>query len=220
MIVVSGPGGWSAAGSGVVIKTGKDASYVLSCCHLFSSQYPAASYRIRVRAPYDVPAPARNVGVRLVSRSEKLDLSLIYLPVGPLPYVAPVAPTGHQVGPKLLSVGYDHPSSGFPRGGKLGAVETTVHVVRDDGTITTTREPPFPGRSGGPLLDGARTVGICSYRGKYNRWGPFDHGGFVSLSAIHTFLGWRRAPRVVEQIVPGNVLGNSCPGGICPLPGR
>lgn len=111
---------------------------------------------------------------------------------------------------QTLSVGYDHPISRFPRGGLLGAVETTVSVVRDDGTIVTTREPPFPGRSGGPLLDGSLVVGICSFRGKPSRFGPFDHRGFVSLRAIHSFPGRNSRPRGVEEIVPGE--GGSLPG--------
>src|SRR5579872_711546 len=153
----------SHGGSATVIYSVQGRTLLLSCGHCFSSQADRQK-RIEIVAPSPAPgaSPVRTGGIRLVAADAKLDLSLIEMGYGPLPYVCPVAasPTPGVA----LSVGYDEM--------KLPPQKRPAHIVPplSGPDSTFTKERPWHGRSGGALIDPAgQQIGVVSaYTGPSN----------------------------------------------------
>jgi hypothetical protein len=161
----------SHGGSGTVIATTQHHTFILSCAHAF--QAGDALKPIHIDGE-QIPAGAP----RLVAVDYEHDLSLIEIPAGNAPHVAPVAGPGHKPSAHLLSVGYDEM--------RLPATERPAHIVKTDGDITWTREPPWHGRSGGALLDLDQGVLIGVVSGYVNY--PEGPGLYVSHRDIGLFL--------------------------------
>jgi Trypsin-like peptidase domain len=164
----------SHGGSGTVIATTASHTYILSCAHAFQAEDAVKPIQIDGQ---QVPAGPP----RLVAVDYEHDLSLIEIPAGNAPNVAPVAGPGHKPSAHLLSVGYDEM--------RLPATERPVHIVKTDNDITWTREPPWHGRSGGALLDLDQGVLIGVVSGYVNY--PEGPGLYVSHRDIGIFLEQR-----------------------------
>ncbi len=172
----------SHGASCTVIWTGQGRSILLGCAHAFEGR--DRDKRITIQAPALQGGQSAAGGIRLVKIDYRLDLSLVELPAGPLPYVAPVAPRGFRPG-RCISAGFD--SMRLP--GTVAAVD-----LLDTGPAWThTRQIPWPGRSGGALLDADTgwLIGVvhgfeCSPLGKPR---PGDRGIYVSHAAVLQFLG-------------------------------
>jgi hypothetical protein len=161
----------SHGGSGTVIATTGHRTFILSCAHAFQAGDALKPIQIDgEQVPVGVP--------RLVAVDYEHDLSLIEIPAGNAPNVAPVAGPGHRPSPHLLSVGYDEM--------RLPATQRPAHIVKTDSDITWTREPPWHGRSGGALLDLDQGVliGVVSGYVSY----PEGPGLYVSHRDIGFFL--------------------------------
>lgn len=183
----------SHGGSGIVIATSRQRTYLLSAAHMFEGK--DANKAIRLQVPVPRPEGQKQVGIWLVALDRKADLALLEMNYGPLPYLAPVAPINHQLRRKqwLLSVGYDEMK-------KPPRMRWTKYAG-SFGHLSYTETPPWHGRSGGALLDmqTGYTVGVVS---GYERPYPQGRGRYVSLSAIHAFLQRVLSPKVIEQRVP------------------
>ncbi len=191
----------SHGASGTVIQTAPGRSLILSCAHAFEGRDRARP--LVIDAPTAAPAgTSRAVGIRLLAVDERLDLSLIELGDGPLPYCCPVAPAGFTPGGRVLSVGYD--AMRYP------AVQEWATLLGSTGGTTYTREQPRPGRSGGALLDLDAGCLIGVVQG-YETAGP-RRGMYVSHQAILSFLGRPATgpPR------PAPVLSLPAPPALCP----
>jgi hypothetical protein len=176
----------SHGGSGTVIATGQNWSYILTVAHCFEG--PPKPIRVLVPKPTKGDPP-QNVGIQVIGLDRGLDLALLKLNAGPLPYVSPVAPPGYRPQAACLSVGYD---DGWKR------VRLPATIIEQGGTRLWTKESPWLGRSGGALLDGSYLVGVV--RAYTNRSGdnhpqrdqvindPGRKGQYVSHAAIVTFL--------------------------------
>jgi hypothetical protein len=161
----------SHGGSGTVIATTASHTYVLSCAHAFQAE--------DARKPIQIDGEQVPAGLpRLVAVDYEHDLSLIEIPAGNAPNVAPVGGPGHKPSARLLSVGYDEM--------RLPATQRPVHIVKTDSDITWTREPPWHGRSGGALLDLEQGVLIGVVSGYVNY--PEGPGLYVSHRDIGLFL--------------------------------
>lgn len=173
--------------SGTVIATSAGQSLILSCAHAF--QGSDRNKPLAVDAPCPAPGAAQKVGVQLLAVDHQADLSLIRLNAGPLPYVAPVAPSGAR--PAVCwSVGYDEM--------KLPPTMRVVRIKGYEGSRTLTYERPWHGRSGGGLFaqQSGYLVGVVSgYTGPPTRHEVFPGsvGIYASHSAILRFLN-RHAP--------------------------
>jgi hypothetical protein len=169
----------SHGGSGTVIETRPGRSLILSAAHLFSG-----SNRYK-RMTFDMPSPApgqaQRVESRLLALDSQMDLSLIEIDVGPLPYVCAVAPQGYRPG-ECISVGYDNM--------RLPPQKRPAHIASQSGPTTFTRERPWHGRSGGALIDRSRgyLVGVVS---GYSS----TRGVYASHSAVLSFLARSRDGR-------------------------
>jgi len=161
----------SHGGSGTVIATTGTRTFILSCAHAFQAGDALKPIQIDgEQVPAGLP--------RLVAVDYEHDLSLIEIPAGNAPNVAPVAGPGHRPSPRLLSVGYDEM--------RLPATQRPAHIVKTDSDITWTREPPWHGRSGGALLDLDQGVLIGVVSGYVNY--PEGPGLYVSHRDIGLFL--------------------------------
>jgi hypothetical protein len=212
----------SHGGSGTAIATGEGWTLILSCAHCFEG--PDRTRPIVLDMPHNAPGLHKKVGVRVlqVGRTETVDLSLIKLNAGPVPYVTPISPLANHPR-ECWSVGYDEL--------KIPAKCRPARIVGQEGSRTLTDARPWHGRSGGPLIDKETgfLVGVCSaYTGpsdgvEYRRG---EHGIYVSLPAIHAFLvkagvmrpsaGDAEDPFAPELRRPRPF---PCPGGSCPIPG-
>jgi hypothetical protein len=163
--------------SATVITTAPGRSLLLGCAHAFQGN--SRSKPLTLDLPSPRPGPPQRLGVRLIAVDGGLDLSLIELTDGPLPYVAPVAPAGWRPAPECLSVGYD--------GMKLPPQRRPAHLLGSDGRTTYTRERPWHGRSGGALLD-AETGFLIGVVQGYETSGQ-QRGMYVAHSRILQFLG-------------------------------
>lgn len=173
----------SHGGSGTVIATGEGWSLILSCAHCFQGGDARKPIALDVPVNWS-KAPPKKVGVQLLGVQPADDLALLKLGYGPLPFVAPVAPSGFKPG-VCWSVGYDEMA--------LPPQCRPAHVLSVSGNVTWTRERPWHGRSGGGLID-QRTgylVGVVSgYTGPKNRVEvqPGAQGVYASHPAILRFL--------------------------------
>jgi Trypsin-like peptidase domain len=189
----------SHGGSGTVIATGDGWTLILSCSHCFAGK--DRDRPIEIDMPHHAPGPPRKVGVQLLKAGywKSVDLSLIKLNAGPVPYVTPIGPVSLQAR-DCWSVGFDEL--------KMPAVcrPATIVDVRGGDVLTDAR--PWHGRSGGALID-KRTgylVGVCSsYSGPrdHAEYRPGCHGVYVSLPTIRTFLSQagvlKDEPRPIED---------------------
>lgn len=166
----------SHGASGTVVSTGPGLTWVLTCAHAF--QGPYRTRRIVVDAPAPRGGAARSGGIRLVRADDRLDLALVELRAGPLPFCCPIAPPGHRAG-RLASVGY----AGMRRPASVRIATPAGATINEQ----FTRERPAHGMSGGALVDvdaGAlvgTTIGFET--------APPGRGVYTSLRAIHAFLG-------------------------------
>jgi hypothetical protein len=221
--------------SATVVYTAQDKSYILGCGH-------GETPRDRVkRHTFDMPNPnpgPRHNGIvtRVVAVDYERDLSLIEINVGPLPYVAPIAPPDWKPG-KLVSCGYDIMEAGSAAGnppirrtygsegtplpklnGKDRPLQYPVTIAKVQGMQTLTHEKPWHGRSGGGLIDvdSGYLYGVCS------GYGP-DQGIYVSLASIHKFLtmnGYEQLlgngnggqpQQIIQQTAPNSAVGAVSP---------
>src|SRR5262249_12887434 len=112
---------------------------------------------------------------------------------GPFFYF-PVAPPGHEPGPKLVSLGYDNMA--WPVTSKSATLLVT------EGNWTFTREKPWHGRSGGALIDvQARVlIGVVhGYEVKAN-----GRGVYISHAGIRAILArqWKAGPPAPPPVQP------------------
>lgn len=184
----------SHGGSGTIIGTGEGWTLILSCGHCFNGDGRNKAISVEMAHPsptgpvvdrHKTSLPEQKVGVNLLAVDRSLDLSLIRVNVGPVPYVSPVAPVGYQTDPDCWSCGFDEMS--FPLHAR------PAKIVRIVGTRTETDARPWHGRSGGGLIEkkGGYLVGVCSaYSGPKNHaeYMRGETGIYVSLPAIHKFL--------------------------------
>jgi len=174
----------SHGGSGTVIATEPGRTWILTCAHLFAGPGDRARPLV-ILSPSNRPvAPPRRVGPRLVAIRDALDLALLHLPDGPLPFWAPVPPAHYRPDTFCWSVGYDEmrrPPQVRP-----------ARIVSVEGSRYLTDARPWHGRSGGALLE-ARTgylVGVVTaYRGMKGPRGPRGPRGADPL-----FDRWERDP--------------------------
>jgi len=193
--------------SATIIHTEQGKSYALGCGHAYDPEHGQDMSRRRSKIDFAVP-PGWPVGqktpleCRVLALDRNLDLSLIAIPFGPLPYVCPVEP--YIPGSRIISIGYDEMKMPITTrwATVLGSNVGIFGGRTSDQNILFTREPPWHGRSGGALMDYDRwrLVGVCSaYAGSPRAarvespaGGP---GIYVSSTAIWGFLqraGWRQ----------------------------
>lgn len=223
----------SHGGSATVIQTTHGRSILLSCAHCFEGA--DRTKKLTLDLPSPAPGPPQRILVNLLAVDYRADLSLIAVSTGPLPYVAPVSPTG-AAGVSVVSVGYDRM--------KLPPTVARVTIVSQGQHMTYTRERPIPGRSGGGLFDWEQgvLVGVCHGFEVL----PNGRGMYVGSRAINTFLA-RHATYLIppaQQVSPRRVAPGPlplappvpqapqwpspygapeqglpyCPDGNCPLP--
>lgn len=181
--------------TGAVIESRQDYSLILSCGHGFrQGGQDLRSRPIALDFPQAdgcVMPPARGKP-RLVACDFAADLSLILLPAGPLPSV-PLAGKGPTPGRKCWSCGYDEMRWAD------GPLVAAADVIRDDGRIITTRQIPWHGRSGGPLIDchALELVGVVQgYEQTMSGYGP---GRYVNGSTIRRFVAQWSAGGTQDQ---------------------
>jgi hypothetical protein len=223
--------------SGVVIWTEQGRTLIATAAHGFQGYEqvmgpngrpmrgrPMKDVPLTIRAPIPQRGnqPNQKVGVKLLSVDHNLDLALVELNAGPLPYVCPVAPKGHRPA-RAVSVGYDH--------GEEPMVVAPATLIGSDGQRTYTRENPVPGRSGGAIMDPDQNVllGCCT---GFETQGP-RRGIYSSLDALWSFLDHYNGrpvvseqreqrqqgrPRVQEYREPKHYQRTQpyCPDGQCP----
>jgi hypothetical protein len=183
------------------IWTSQGRSFFLGCGHGYSQ--PGETRKPIV---LDVPSPSvgdpqRTGGIRLVALDVDLDLSLVEVLAGPMPYVAPVAPVDRQTR-LALSCGYDN----MRLPGDASPLWRYAHIVSQNREVTYTQERPWHGRSGGGLIDAdtGELIGTCiGYETEFQR-----RGMYTNLRAIHAFL-----ERFYQQSNSGNWRA---PGGQAP----
>lgn len=162
--------------SATIIKSEKGKSVLLGCAHGFNRNERNPTIRL------DVPVPEgtepRKADIKLLAVDHDIDLSLILLEDGPLPYVAPVAPPGYKPGTNILSVGYD--------GMEWPAKKLPNTILGTSPNTTFTKERPGHGRSGGALLDADKGYVIGVVQG-YEIGGQ-RRGLYISHAAILRFL--------------------------------
>jgi len=198
----------SHGASATVIETSQGRSLLLGCGHAYMGEIRAKPMTVDVQSPNTDGTP-KKAAIRLLAVDYQADLSLVELGDGPLAYVAPVAPAGHQ--PRLaISAGYDDMT--WPATVRLAT------ILRTGARDTMTRERPWHGRSGGGLID-AETgylIGVVSgYTGPKNRQEvyPGSTGVYVSHEAVLRFLQ-KHASGALDRVP--SVPANPCPGGRCP----
>jgi hypothetical protein len=195
--------------SGTVIQTGAGRSLVLTCAHAFQGADRAKALTLDV--PTDRPqGSTRPAAMRVLAVDYDLDLTLIELETGPLPFVAPVAPAAHRLSAALVSAGYDEM--------RLPATVRRATPVAVAPTVLFTRERPWHGRSGGGLLDGPYLVGtVIGYE-----TGGERRGIYTSHAAVRRFLaralpgGSEPGPRLEAMPLPSRPWlrpAEPCPGG-------
>lgn len=176
----------SHGGSATAIATGDGWTLVLSCAHCFDGN--SRTKPVALDMPHPAPGEPKHVGITVlaVGRTDDVDLSLLKLNVGPVPYVTPVAPVGHKgIGADCWSIGFDEMR--FP------VTQKPAKIVGAWGNNYKTDSRPWHGRSGGALIE-KRTgylLGVVSaYTDPRNHadYHPGEHGIYVSLPAIHRFL--------------------------------
>jgi hypothetical protein len=203
----------SHGASATVIYTEEGRTLLLGCAHAYRGA--DRTKKMKIDVPVPSPGPVKNHTITLIAVDYDLDLSLVELKDGPLPYVCPVAPKGHQPSRNVLSAGYDEM--------KWPATQKKATIVAQAESTTYTREKPWHGRSGGGLIDLDGNVLIGVVQG-YEVDGP-QRGMYVSHAAIVRFLAakWSPQPQPRPQYLPREFYQSyplqprgGCPGGHCP----
>jgi hypothetical protein len=184
----------SHGASATVIQTGQGQTYLLGCAHAFEGANRTKP--IIVDAPSPLTGQPQQVGVQLVALDPRLDLSLVRINAGPLPYVCAVAPQGWQPRGNVLSVGYD----------QMRRPATAKHatIVGYGGMKTYTMEIPWHGRSGGALIDMDAGALIGVVHG-FESNPATRRGIYVSHQAVLSFLRGQQGgapPMVYERREP------------------
>lgn len=177
----------SHGASATVIATAPGKSYLLCCAHAFEGR--DRTRPIAVDTPSPLAAGPLNPGVRLLAVDYALDLSLIEVAAGPLPYCCPVAPAGHRPSGRVISAGYDEMR--LTADGRPPAVRVAT-VLGTSGNVTWTREVPWHGRSGGGLIDADAGVLIGVVQGY--EVGGRNRGMYVSHAAVLAFTARAGCP--------------------------
>jgi hypothetical protein len=187
--------------TGTVIATGPGESWILTCGHAFEGAGRGKAITVDAPAPQAGHARQDKTGIALAKLDYRADLALVRLPLGPLPFVAPVASEPPRPGETLLAVG--HAKMGWPSNLRR------VRVIDLSGPWLHTLEKPTPGDSGGPVLNSrGEVVGTCTgFEG-----GPGGRGMYVSLAVIRSFMFADSSPPTGENPFPG--------GQAWPSPGR
>lgn len=173
----------SHGASATVIWTGDGQSWILGCAHAYEGASRTKPMTFDMPAPEGgQPKPARS---HLMACDYGLDLTLVKIDAGPLPYVCHVADPGTRPGRNVLSAGYDDM--------KMPATVRTATITGTSGTTTWTRERPWHGRSGGALIDAdaGRLIGVVQgYTGPKSRAEvvPGANGMYVSHATIINFM--------------------------------
>jgi hypothetical protein len=195
----------SHGASATVIYTENGRSLLLGCAHAYEGKSRTKPMKIDVPVPS--AGPVKNHTITLLAVDYDLDLSLVELKDGPLPYVCPVAPKGHTPSRNLLSAGYDDM--------KWPATQKRATIVAQAESTTFTREKPWHGRSGGGLIDLDNNVLVGVVQG-YEVTGP-QRGMYVSHKAILAFLTKATQPQKPRPPPPPSYLPPSFyqaqPGG-------
>ncbi len=204
----------SHGASATVIQTAPGRTLLLSCGHAFEG--PDARKKITVDMPAPTAGAPSAVGVRLLHVDYRLDLSLIEVPAGPVPYVCSVASPGHRP-TRAISAGYDEMR--ITQDGRPSVVKWAT-LLGTTGNVTWTREIPWHGRSGGALIDADTGVLIGVVQG-YEEGGN-ARGMYVSHQAIIQFLTAASRPgpvpvRPEEPVYRYGQPRQECPGGVCPI---
>lgn len=166
----------SHGASGTVVQTSQDSSYILTCAHAFRGADRTLAIRLDVPVSGLAVRP-RLVRPRIVALDYRLDLALIHLAAGPLPYVCAIAPASALSVRRALSVGYDEM--------KLPPVVRSATVLDSGPELLYTQEKPWHGRSGGALINGqGQLIGVVQ---GYEVSGQ-QRGIYASPAAIAAFL--------------------------------
>ena len=214
--------------SGVCIHTQPGASWIISAAHGWDDEASLRKeIKIDVLSPKGTALPKLLGKPKLLSVNHVSDLVLIYLPMGPLPYIAHVAPPGMKlVGRSVLSVGFDE-------------MKETPTLAMDkikgaDRDWITTFGHPWYGRSGGALLDTESgflvgvTHGFFVVRGPGGQRVPGDgiycsHVNILALCAAYKVPVAARMPqasaapvRPCPKMCPRGGCDGDCPDGCCP----
>jgi hypothetical protein len=194
----------SHGASATVIHTEPGRTLLLGCAHAYRGGDRHKRHVIDAPAPL---AGAKSTGgrIRVLAVDHRLDLSLVEIPEGPLPYVCPVAPAGHRPSADILSAGYDEM--------RVPRTERRATLAGSGPAVTYTREKPWHGRSGGALIDlrAGRLIGVV--QGYEVPPGGGGRGIYASHDAVLRFL-YGGLPRRAEAS-PGGFPGLAlpCPGG-------
>jgi hypothetical protein len=192
----------SHGASATVIHTEKGRSLLLGCAHAYQGKDRTKQMALDIPTPDKPTAPKQNA-ITLLAVDYELDLSLVELKDGPLPYVCPVAPKNHRPSRNILSVGYDEM--------KWPSTQKAATILGSTATHTFTRERPWHGRSGGALIDLENSYVIGVVQG-YETSGE-RRGMYVSLEAIHKFLTKAQG---TQKSSPKACPDGTCPNGQCP----
>ena len=197
----------SAGGSGTIIATGEGWTLVLTCAHCFEGKL--RSVPVALDMPHHAPGAPKKVGITVlaVGRTQDVDLALLKVNTGPVPYVLPVAPVGYKPQGKCASIGFDEM--------KFPVKNRPAQIVGYSGNITYTDFLPFHGRSGGALANGGYLIGVVSayesspghdarraYANGTHENTPGKRGMYVSLPAIHRFLASAGVMKADPNILP------------------
>ena len=201
----------SHAASATVIHTEQGRSLLLGCANAYEGA--ARTKKMKIDVPVPSAGPVKNHAITLLAVDYDLDLSLVEIKDGPLPYVCPAAPKGYRPSQQLLSAGYDEM--------KWPATQRGATIIAQDQATTYTREKPWHGRSGGALID-LQTGYVIGVVQGYEVTGP-QRGMYVSHAAIVRFLSKTTQPQQQPQYLPPDFYktyplqsGGGCPGGRCP----
>jgi hypothetical protein len=177
----------SHGASATVIWSNERKSYLLGCAHAYQGK--DAYKKMVIDVPSSSSGQKAANGIRLVALDYRLDLSLVEMNVGGLIYL-PVAPEGHKIPQRLVSIGYDNM--------KWPATRVWADLVGEDAIRFYTKQIPWHGRSGGALADpqGPYLVGVVQgYEMSGSRPG---RGIYANHRAILYFLsknGWSAKKR-------------------------
>jgi hypothetical protein len=163
--------------SGVVIWTEQGRSLILTAGHGFAGQQRNRPIVLDLFPRRGVPMPAKRGPIRVLQVDYELDLVLIELPAGPVPFHSPVAPRGYRT-PYALSVGFDKM--------RIPPVVVPTTLLGTDGPRQYTVQRPEHGRSGGPLLDARQNFTLGTVIGYELR--PGGRGIYTSTTALWQFL--------------------------------
>lgn len=166
----------SNVGSGTIIYYKDKTAYALSAGHLWTEGTKC-----------EVEYGGRRIPAALLFYEDTpgFDCSLLTFQLDESPEYFPIAPENH-----IITVGQQYNSPGCDNNASPANYEVEYMGVRklnsvEEPVLTTAKNSPKPGRSGGGLLDDRYLVGVCFATSARDGTG---YGFFTSLSSIrHTF---------------------------------